>query len=506
MLQRTFCLLGLAALPLSAPLDPGQSRPDGSQDSSQDSRRAPNIVLIVADDLGWGELGCYGQERIATPRIDALSAQGLRFTQFYSGSAVCAPSRCVLLTGRHTGNAIVRNNRESGGWGPDEPEGQYPLPAGTPSLARTLQQAGYATAAIGKWGLGGPGSTGAPNDQGFDLFFGYLCQRVAHNYYPTHLWRNADKLPLEGHEYFAAHQQLSEALLDEAEYEARYAARHYAPDLMLDEALAFVRASAERPFFLYYASPIPHVALQVPAAELEAYPAEWDTEPYLGQRGYLPHPSPRRAYAAMISHLDADVGRLVDLVDELGLSEDTLFLVTSDNGPTYNGGTDAEFFASAAGLRGLKGSLYEGGLRVPLVARWPGRVPAGSTSAHVAGFQDLLPTLVELGSATHAAPTDGQSFAQHLFGHAAPEPSVLYWELGQRQALRAGRWKALRTRLGQQDLTVEVYDLERDPAETSDLASADPERTRLLASWLDRLHTSSETFPIPALDERSETR
>ena len=312
----------------------------------------PNIVFILADDLGYAELGCYGQQKIRTPNIDALAAAGMRFTQHYSGSPVCAPSRCTLLTGMHTGHAFVRDNYEIGNWEQDSPEGQLPLPADTVTLGRLLQRAGYATAAIGKWGLGGPDSTGQPNRQGFDFWYGYLCQRVAHNYYPTHLWRNSEKDLLPGNEWFRSHQKLAETPADLAAYE-RYRGQTYAPDRMIEQALGFVRSHKNGPFFLYFATPVPHAAIQVPDDSLAEYHAKFDQEPYLGQKGYLPHPEPRAGYAAMITRMDRDIGRLLALLDELGIGDNTLVIFSSDNGPTFNGGTDSEFFRSAGPLRGL---------------------------------------------------------------------------------------------------------------------------------------------------------
>ena len=462
------------------------------------------MIYILADDLGYGELGSYGQEKIRTPNLDRLASEGMRFTQHYSGSAVCAPSRCVLLTGRHSGRAIVRDNWENGGWGPDEPEGQYPLPTGTPGLGRSLQQAGYATAAVGKWGLGGPGTSGRPNAQGFDLFFGYLCQRKAHNYYPTHLWRNDEKVPLPGNEeYFRAHQKIEAPLEDEAEYAQRFARETYACDPMIEEALGFVRANAEEPFFLYYASPVPHLALQIPEADVAAYPEEWDPEPYLGQKGYLPHPSPRRAYAAMITRLDTEVGRLLTLLEELGLEQDTIVMFSSDNGVTYTGGVEAEFFDSTAGLRGRKGSLFEGGIRVPFLARWPGRIAAGSTSDHPSAFHDVFPTILELVGLElpEEIPIDGLSLAPTLLGEGEQSAHpYLYWEFGPRQALRMGRWKALRRHLGEGDLTIELFDLERDPPESIDRAADEPEVTARCAELMAEAHTPSEAFPLATID------
>ncbi len=319
----------------------------------------PNIIYIFADDLGYNEVGAYGQEKIRTPNLDRLAAEGMRFTQHYSGSAVCAPSRAVLLTGKHSGHAFIRGNKELGGWGPDEPEGQWPLAAEEVTLAEILQQNGYATGAMGKWGLGGPDAHGRPNLQGFDHYYGYLCQRVAHNYYPTHLWRNGDKDMLPGNDWFSAHQRLEEPPSDYADYD-RYQGTTYAPDLIADEALRFIRDNAERPFFLYYPTIVPHVAIQVPEDSLAEYEDEFVETPYLGDQSYLPHPTPRAAYAAMITRMDRNVGRVLDLVAELGLEDNTIIMFSSDNGPTWVGGSDLEFFDGNGVFRGRKQQLYDG--------------------------------------------------------------------------------------------------------------------------------------------------
>jgi arylsulfatase len=482
-------LIAVLATPAARPQEPAP-------------RRAPNVVLLLADDLGYGEVGSYGQTKIRTPHLDRLAREGMRFTQHYSGSPVCAPSRCVLLTGFHTGHAVVRDNWERGGWGPDQPEGQFPLPERTPTLAVHLKRAGYRTAAIGKWGLGGPGTSGHPNRQGFDLFFGYLCQRVAHNHYPTHLWRNEERVPLEGNEYFEAHQRIEEPLADDAAYASAYLAGTYAPDALIEEALAFVRSSGDQPFFLYFATPVPHVALQVPPEELEAYPEEWDSEPYLGRKGYLPHPSPRRGYAAMVTRFDHDVGRLLALLDELGLARDTIVLFSSDNGPTYNGGTDSAFFGSTGGLRGLKGSLYEGGIRVPFVVRWPGRVAAGSGSELPSGFQDVLPTVLDLAGAEVPRFLDGVSLAPTLLGEGEQgEHHVLYWEYRTQQAVRRGDWKGIRPHLDRGETSLELYHLPTDPGELNDVAGDNPGIVAELEGWLVSERFPSEVFPLRKIDD-----
>ena len=463
----------------------------------------PNIVLILADDLGYGELGCYGQTKIRTPHLDALAAEGMRFTDHHSGSPVCAPSRCVLMTGLHTGHSFIRGNKEMGGWGPDEPEGQLPLPAGTPTLARILQARGYATGAFGKWGLGGPDSTGHPNRQGFDHFYGYLCQRVAHNYYPTHLWRNGEQDVLEGNEWFSAHQRLKEAPEGEEGF-APFASAQYAPDRMIDEAVAFVDEHRDEPFFLYFATPVPHVAIQVPDDSLAEYQGKFDTEPYLGKQGYLPHPEPRAGYAAMVTRMDRDLGRLFARLEEWGIAENTIVLFTSDNGPTFNGGTDSEFFASNAPFRGLKCSVYEGGLRVPLIVRWPERIAANSTCDHLSAFQDLLPTLVELAGGEAPTDIDGISFAPTLLGgEGQRQHEFLYFEYPEadgQQALRYGKWKVVRRNLRKGEEWIALYDLDADPAESKDLAAEQPELMARFREILAASRVPSSDFPLAGLD------
>lgn len=476
------------ALPSPAPAE------DASAPSEKDRSR-PNIIYILADDLGYGELGCYGQDKIRTPNIDQLAAEGMRFTQHYSGAPVCAPSRCTLLTGKHTGHAYIRANREMGGWGRGAREGQLHLPEGTATIASLLGDSGYATCAIGKWGLGGPGTSGQPNRQGFDHWYGYLCQRLAHNYYPEHLWRNQQKHILDGNDYFPAHQEMSSPPGDASEYE-EYRGRQYAPDLMIDEALGFIGDNKDGPFFLYFATPVPHVALQVPEDSLVSYADQaWDDKPYLGQKGYLPHPAPRAAYAAMISRMDRDIGRIMSLLDELGLADNTLVMFSSDNGPTYAGGVDAEFFNSAGPLRGLKGSLYEGGIRVPMIVRWPDHVTPGRECDLLSAFWDIMPTLCEVVGIDAPDDVDGISLLGSLLnksqGHRTRD--FLYWEYRGGQAVRKGKWKALRRR-GQDH--PELYDLENDLGETTDVAGENPEIVEELERIMKSARTESVEFPL----------
>lgn len=477
-------------------------------DSSDAAQRPPNIVFLLADDLGYGDVGCFGQTKIRTPNIDRLAANGMRLTRHYSGNAVCAPSRCVLMTGKHPGHAFVRNNREM------KPEGQYPIPDATVTLAELLKQRGYATGGFGKWGLGGPGSTGEPLKQGFDRFFGYNCQRVAHNYYPTYLWDNDRRLPLNNPD-FSAHQKLPDDAnpRDPASYEP-YQGKDYAPDLIAEQARRFVRENKDRPFFLYFPTTVPHLALQVPDDSLAEYARRFPDEPYTGDRNYLPHLQPRAAYAAMVTRLDREIGRIVDLIRELGLEEQTVFVFSSDNGPLYNrlGGTDSEFFHSAGPLRGFKGSLYEGGFREPTIVGWKGHIAAGGTSDRITGFEDWMPTLLELIGARQITPQDidGISFAPTLLGRQQEPRPFLYREFpsyGGQQMVRIGDWKGVRQGLmpkgknAKPDLHIELYNLAEDIGETKDVSAEHPEIIARMERLMREQHTPSPDFPFPALDE-----
>lgn len=441
---------------------------------------APNIIYILADDLGYNELGSYGQKIIRTPNLDQLAQEGMRFTQHYSGSPVCAPSRGTLLTGKNTGNGYIRDNLEMGGWGPNEPEGQLPLLASEFTIAEMLKPLGYATGFVGKWGLGGPDSEGHPNNQGFDEFYGYLCQRVAHNYYPTHLWQNGSPDSLEGQAYFAAHQKIDEPFATEQEYYDRFSGEHYAPDKMLDAALSFLNANQKKPFLLVFATPVPHLALQVPKESLDEYPDSMDAEPFLGG-SYLPHPRPHAAYAAMITRMDRDIGTLLARLEELGLAENTIVMFSSDNGTTYSKGVDADYFNSVGDMRGLKGSVFEGGIKVPFIVKWPNVTPAGSTSDKISAFWDIMPTLADITGAALPEGIDGASIASTLKGDnsSIEEGKPLYWEyhaFGGMQAVRKGKWKGVRLEIRKQDnAPVQLFDLESDPNETNDIAADHPE-------------------------------
>jgi arylsulfatase len=486
------------------------------QAHSAEERSVPNIVLILADDLGFAELGCYGQEKIKTPNLDRLAAEGMRFTQHYSGNAVCAPSRCALMTGKHPGHAYIRDNRQAklpaellervGRAFP----GQEPLPAGEVTIAELLKQKGYATAAIGKWGLGHFGTSGDPNRQGFDLFFGYNCQAHAHSYYPEHLWRNGSKVKLANDPPVPGHANLPPgANPDDPAAYAAFKGKDYAPERMLHEALGFIRTNKERPFFLYFPSTLPHVALHVPDEELKPYLGKWEEKPFTGG-GYTPHRTPRAAYAAMIGRLDKDVGRILALLKELKLDDNTLVLFSGDNGTTHlEKEVDYEFFRSVGPLRGLKGSLYEGGIRVPLIARWTGKIEPGTTSDHVSAFWDILPTLAEIAGVKPPEHLDGISFAPTLRGQAQRQQrhEFLYWEFpgyGGQQAVRIGDWKAVRQgmlrRNNKQPLKIELYDLQRDIGESRDVAAEHPEIVARAAKFMQAEHVPSKLFPLPPID------
>ena len=454
--------------------------------------KKPNIVYILADDLGYNELGCYGQDKIETPNIDALAASGIRFTQHYSGSPVCAPSRCVLMTGKHTGHAYIRGNDEWGERGDtwnfakavEDPnlEGQRPLPVGTKTIGSLLQGVGYKTAIVGKWGLGAPLTNSIPTKMGFDFFYGYNCQRQAHTFYPKHLWKNEEKDWLDN-ELVVPGTKLAEGAdpNDPASY-SKYRLSEYAPELMLEEALGFVRENKESPFFLNFSSPIPHVPLQAPEKWVEYYQEKLGPEePYLGNRGYFPDRTPRATYAAMVSYLDEQVGDIVSELKKLGLYENTLILFSSDNGPTYNGGSDSAYFDSASPFKSeygwAKGFSTEGGIRVPMIASWEGTIKGGRTSQHVSAFWDVLPTLCELSGASVPSDVDGLSFVPTLLGEPQEPHEFLYWEFpayeGQ-QAVRMGDWKALRKGIFKGNMDLELYNLKTDPREQFDVSKENP--------------------------------
>jgi len=464
----------------------------------------PNVVYILADDLGYRELGSFGQKLIRTPNLDRLARQGMRLVQHYCGNAVCAPSRCVLMTGKHPGHAWVRNNREM------KPEGQQPIPDAEITLAELLREQGYATGAFGKWGLGGPGSEGDPLKQGFDRFFGFNCQRHAHSYYPSYLWSNDRRIKLDNDPPVPGHASLPKGAdpNDPRSYD-RFKGQDYAPDRINEQVLKFIRANKGRPFFLYYPTIIPHVALHVPDEDLRPYlELGWNDPPFTRGEGYgyTPHFTPRAAYAAMITRMDRYVGKVLALLDELKLSENTIVVFSSDNGTTHlKLEVDYDFFKSVGELRGLKGSLYEGGVRVPTIVRFPGRIAANSVSDRISGFEDWMPTILELAGASQSVPknTDGISLAPTLLGKAQPPRPFLYREFsgyGGQQSIRVGDFKAIRTKMGRGQLAIELYNLAKDPGEQENVADQHPDVVEKLKTLMQQQHTRSELFPLKPLD------
>jgi arylsulfatase A-like enzyme len=422
----------------------------------------------MADDLGYGDLGCYGQKRIKTPNIDWLAREGMRFTDHYAGSTVCAPSRCSMMTGLHTGHARVRGNYKT------PPMGQYPLREDDLTVAQLLKQAGYTTGLIGKWGLGGPGSSGVPAKKGFDYFYGYLCQTHAHNYYPDFLYKNGQRIPVEGNVMTKPRRPDGAGVAAEK--------KHYSHDLFCEDALSFIETHKAEPFFLFLALTIPHANNQAGDKGMEV--------PDLGIYKDMDWPEPQKGHAAMISRMDRDVGRIMDKLKALGIDDNTLVMFTSDNGPHHEGGTDPGFNDSNGPLSGIKRDLYEGGIRVPMIARWPGKISSGTTSAHVSAFWDYLPTFSELAGVPVPGAVDGISLAPALLGKTQKEHDYLYWEFHEgrtsAQAVRQGKWKAVRK--GPKAAT-ELYDLAADIGETSNVADAN----RDVVTEVDRIFTKART-------------
>jgi len=441
-------------------------------------RRRPNVVFILADDLGYGDLGAYGQKLIRTPNIDRLAAEGLRFTDFYAGSTVCAPSRAVLMTGRHTGHASVRGNAGGGALSIQA------LRQGERTLAHLFKDAGYATALFGKWGLGEIGSPGHPRRMGFDAFFGYLNQRHAHNYYPSFLIRDEERVPLRNIP--------GEEDADGAGW-ARTRAE-YSHDVIVDAALRWVDENRARPFFLYLAVTIPH-------ANNEARAATGDGQevPDYGEYASEPWPNPDKGQAAMISRLDRDVGRLLAKLEERGLAKDTLVLFSSDNGPHQEGGNDPERFDANGPLRGLKRALHEGGIRVPMIARWPGRIAPGSVSSHVGYFGDFFATFAELVGQPVPSGLASLSLVPTMTGRPADQGAheYLYWEFyeqGGRQAVRFGQWKAIREPM--KTGRVQLFDLSKDAGEEKDLAGARKDLVARAERYMDGAHVPDPVWTV----------
>ena len=434
--------------------------------STLSAQTRPNIIFIQADDLGYGDLSCYGQRKFRTPNIDRLAAEGMRFTQYYAGSTVCAPSRSALMTGQHTGHTRIRGNA------------RHPLLPEDVTVAEALKSAAYKTALIGKWGLGEAGTTGVPNRQGFDYFFGYLNQRHAHNYYPTFLWRNEKRIDLRN-------------LVPDEDAEGSGVSTNrvdYSHDLMAEEALKFIEGNGGGPFFIYLAFTIPHANNEAKNKGMEV--------PDLGEFASEDWPDQEKAKAAMITRLDRDVWRLMASLKKLDIDDNTLVFFTSDNGPHREGGADPDFFDSNGPLRGIKRDLYEGGIRVPMIARWPKRIKAGAKSDQVWAHWDLLPTLAEVAGVKPPADIDGVSMFNALRGRRQRDHEFLYWEFHERgfsQAARMGDWKAVRK---SPDSPLELYDLKNDLGEQNDGAAKHPEIVKKIEYYLKTARTESELWPI----------
>lgn len=438
----------------------------------------------MADDLGYGDLSVYGQTLFETPNLDRLANGGMQFLQHYSGSTVCAPSRSALMTGQHTGHTFIRGNLERGFT--LENEGQFPLAKEELTIAEVLKDKGYRTAAFGKWGLGYPRSEGDPNFQGFDQFYGYNCQRVAHNYYPSHLWNNQTKENLDGNNGTTA--------------------QTYAPELIHQKALSFLEENKDAPFFMFYPSVIPHAELIAPEEYIAKYRGQFLPEKeYKGKKnsynvgGYNSQKESHAAFAAMVNVLDDQVGEILDKMSELGIAENTLIIFTSDNGPHKEGGADPDFFNSNGPFKGYKRDLYEGGIRVPMIAYWPSKIRPGIISNHPSAFWDFFPTAIEIaGVEKKFAGIDGISFLPTLMGEEQKTHPYLYWEFlerGGRQAVLMDQWKGIRLNMAKNaDAQIELYRLSDDIGEENNVADQYPEIVKKIEVIMGEAHVTSEIF------------
>ena len=478
-----------------------------SCDENQKQDKKPNIIYILADDLGYGDLRCYGGVKIETPNIDKLAANGMRFMHHYSGSPVSAPTRCITLTGLHSGHSYIRGNDEMGDRGDvwnhaamlADPylEGQRPLPAGTVTYPMLLQQMGYTTACVGKWGLGYPASEGTPNKMGFDFFYGYNCQRQAHTFYPPFLYRN------ERREYLPNVLLPPSTLLDEGadpydeKIYAKYTQNAYSPDLKYDEILKFIDSNQDKPFFLAWTTTLPHVALQAPERWVKYYVEKFGTEePYLGERGYFPCRYPHATYAAMVTYLDEQVGGLVAKLKELGIYDNTVIIFTSDNGPTFDiGGGVSSWFESAHPFSSetdwVKASLREGGIRVPMIVTWEGVIKPNTQNNHICASWDIMSTICELAN-IDAPENDGISFVPTLLGKKQKEHEYLYWEFPERtgsKAIRMGKWKGLIQNIRREgEANMMLFDLEADTREQNNVASEYPDIIKTMRKKMAEAH------------------
>lgn len=497
---------------------------DVKEKFSEKEVQKPNIIYILADDLGYGEIGVFGQNKIETPNIDALAKSGMLFTQHYTSAPVCAPARYMFLTGEHSGHAYIRGNHEWGDRGDvwnyramakdSTLEGQHPVPENTRTLAQGLQEAGYKTGLIGKWGLGAPHTKSIPNKMGFDFFYGYNCQRQAHTYYPLHLYKNRNRVHL-ANDTIAPNTPFPEGAdpLDANSY-SDFTLTDYAPDLMFKELTSFVDKNKSNPFFLYWATPIPHVALQAPQRWVDYYEEKFgEEEPYLsgGNNGYFSHKNPHAAYAAMISYLDENIGKLAQQLKDEGVYENTLIVFTSDNGPSYAGGTDPKYFDSAKPFNGEygrgKGFVYEGGIRVPTFFTWPSKIQSNSISNHISSHYDMLATFYDLAGIGIPEDTDGISFLPTLLKEGNQQKhEFMYWEFpeyGGQVAIRMGDWKVVRQHLkDEKEPTLELYNLANDPIESINVADKNPDILQKAFEIFEKQHEKSqvERFEIPLLE------
>lgn len=448
----------------------------------------PNIIYILADDLGYGDLSSYGQKKIETPHIDALAASGMKFTQHYSGSTVCAPSRSSLMTGQHTGHTPIRGNKELKGQ-----DGQTPMPASSITIAEVLKNAGYTTGAFGKWGLGYIGSEGDALNQGFDTFYGYNCQRRAHRYYPDFIWNDTEKVVLEGNDWTNTVT--------------------YAPDKIQEATLNFIEENKGKPFFAYVPFVLPHAELISPKDSiLQKYIGKYNevpyTTPYASDYGpniikqkYCTQAMPFAAFASMVDRMDVYVGQIMAKVEELGIADNTIIMFTSDNGPHNAGGANPEYFNSAGGLKGIKRDLYEGGIRAPFIVSWPGKIKSRSVSKHVSAFWDVMPTIADLVGLETPVQSDGVSFLPTLLNqNNQKEHKYLYWEFnhkGGRQAVRMGKWKGvLYNALKDKAAKIELYDLDSDITESNDVANNHPDVVLKIEGIMKKAHADSKLFPF----------
>jgi len=485
----------------------------------EDRDTFPNIVFILADDLGYGEIGILGQDKIETPNIDVLAKSGMILTDHYTGSPVCAPSRSILLTGLHSGNNPIRGNDEWKERGDvwsfeamfDNPEleGQRPLPDSIITVADILKSQGYKTGMFGKWGLGAPNTNSIPNNKGFDFFYGYNCQRQAHTFYPTHLWRNKERHILDNQ--IVNKGRLSIDLdPNNGESYIKYNQKDYAPTLIHQEVLKFIDRNKDDRFFVYYASPIPHLPLQAPVEWVDFYKEKFgDEQPYTGGSGYYPNQYPKATYAAMISYLDQQVGELVKKLKEIGKYENTLIIFSSDNGPTHIKHVDIDFFNSAGPFLNsentVKGNLNEGGIRVPTIVTWPDVIPPGSESNHPSTFYDYLATVSDLVGVSPPYKTDGISFLPTLKGKTQEKHKYLYWEFpsyGGQQAIRIDKWKGIKKGLFKGESKLKLYDLSVDSKELNDVASKHPDIVTKMENMMKEAHNtpSMDIFKIPVLE------